>query len=647
MADDIKIKIGVDADTSALDKKLSATKKKIGESVKLDVTIPKEVQEILKPSQAQMKRQHEASLREAMTAYREQARRFKEARTQSEREAARGAAKEAAESASYSASEIRKGSGRKSGKGGMFGAAFGGSFLGNAAADVAGYAARYASQAYNAYTQSVSQKSQLLAQGASRDDIANATNRGVSLGFSPADTRALQLGVSSTTGRPSAATTTLLQAYSRQTGVDANQLLGVGASVYSATGSASFRTQAEVLASAIDSKLSKGKIGEYLQVTSNVITAIGAKSFGVNTGNVADLMSALVRGGQTPGVAGNTIQSLDSVFRNPKGYQSPFVYSALSKTLQEGGLDPNNLSMGALMVQSGGLAGQNITAEAFPGYAAMGKLKHFQAYQKAYDPKRFLMNLANQVVEGSAGNPDLEAINAQQLGFSSDRLKAGDILNQILAGSLNSKESGKILKNIDPTAFMASDERTALYLQAITKFNEETIGGKIAPAVLSIQQILQNTLGRVSDSIDGYNKLFGWLSGDLASPLPRPATSSGGYKPSWMPSSNNTLNNMTPTSREATTQNSSQELNWEVLAKEDRAKTARDESVVSSGGSFDSAMQGITKRGQSDKIEAEGLSQDISDFKRDFERLILLKQRLEKMNGAKTPLPSELSTQNP
>lgn len=143
-----------------------------------------------------------------------------------------------------------------------------------------------------------------------------------------------------------------IQALSRVTGVDAQQLIGAaGARRRIGLGQAeslqAVRRSMSILSSTIGDTLDRGRIGEYLSSMDNSLTMLGTgikideTSFGKAFGTL--LRNEFFR--SNPERAGQALRGIDEAFRTSTGAQFGFMSQIMANAMQKAGMNVNPLSL--------------------------------------------------------------------------------------------------------------------------------------------------------------------------------------------------------------------------------------------------------------------------------------------------------------
>lgn len=353
-------------------------------------------------------------------------------------------------------------------------------------------------QDYNAAMAANSDYLKLRGMGLTRDRAMGDIKTGVKLGYAPEETRNLMAETMRITGKYNPKLLNQIQGFSRAYGLDTSLLTNNASALYKSAGGAAnvAKQQSEILASAIAAKLDRSKLADYLS-TANALLENMSETSGVNTANLSAMLGMItgMGGTMTPQLAGRNISALDQALRSPNQQQAGVIYSSLAKTLAEGGYN-GDLGMAMRLIQESGISGINTTNSNFPHLASAGKLGPFQDVFAAYDPTKFVKNIAENIDKFSKVNPLLGGLVANQYFKGGPVVGAEFIEATKNSPNMSKEESLKWISKMntgqqtDLADVLQSTEGTTEELKALNKFNQEKIGAQMLPAVNKIKDVL-------------------------------------------------------------------------------------------------------------------------------------------------------------
>lgn len=214
------------------------------------------------------------------------------------------------------------------GFGQMAGAVAVGNILANIAGRIKGMLTGQMHEAYNARNAYGMAYSGLIGTTATPDQLKGKVNRGVKLGYTPAETAQIAADVMKATGSISGTDTAqgLARGYGMSTG-DALGAMGsmtrLGQGFGGKGGVQGYRQLERTMAAGMASGLDKARMPEFLQAVTSVSESVGSVVSGdVNVGGIASIMAALGSSGKS-GLQGNrgasVLAAIDAGIKNPGG----------------------------------------------------------------------------------------------------------------------------------------------------------------------------------------------------------------------------------------------------------------------------------------------------------------------------------------
>ncbi len=191
---------------------------------------------------------------------------------------------------------------------------------------------------YGKYKEAVPEYTRLLGMGY---NPSYSTMMGAAgLGFGPQQTRALMGQILTGSGTMNTGAMTQIMKTSRAYGLDAS-MLGQFPGLFTKLGGTNnlVKQQAEVFAGAINTRLERGRLGEYLEAVASTMERFADTSPGASAGGISSMMSMLSKGGGvlTPAVAGGMLGGLNDILRNPQGGFGMMMMGAGADVLRRGG----------------------------------------------------------------------------------------------------------------------------------------------------------------------------------------------------------------------------------------------------------------------------------------------------------------------